>query len=368
MPTVSAADLSVSRMDVWPVDVELTDAFVIAQGSVKVAGLLFVRLTLSGGTVGYGECAPFADLTGEDRDSCRAALTRLESEVVGGSARHARALSRRWAELEPTQPAARCGIETALVDAYCRAAGVPLWAWWGGGQTTDLVTDVTIPILPLDRSLALADEWHARGFRIFKLKIGSDYEEDLERVRLIAERHRDVSFVLDANQGFSASEALKLIDKLAPITERLRMFEQPVPRDDLAGMARVRVGTDVPIAADESVATVADARRVIEAEAADIINLKITKSGLFESIEIAHLAHTMGLGLTIGGMVETRLAMGCSLALAAGLGWMYGLDLDTPLLMQRDPLRGGFQYDGPRMLPAPGPGLDLEPVDAPPAL
>lgn len=368
MPTLTEADLTVSRMDAWPVDVELTDAFVIAQGAVVVAQNLFVRLTLAGGAVGYGECAPFVELTGEDRAPCLAALNRLEGEVVGRSAWYCRSLSRRWAELEPAQPAARCGLETALVDAYCRAAKVPLWAWWGGGQTTGLVTDITIPILPLDRSLALADEWHARGFRIFKLKIGSNYEEDLERVRLIAEQHADVSFVLDANQGFDASEALALLEKLAPLGARLRMFEQPVPRDDLAGMARVRAGTEVPIAADESVATVADARRVIELEAADIINLKITKSGLFESLEIANLAHALGLKLTIGGMVETRLAMGCSLALAAGLGWMYGLDLDTPLLMRSDPLRGGFQYDGPRMLPAPGPGLGTEPVGLPPAM
>ena len=103
-----------------------------------------------------------------------------------------------------------------------------------------------------------------------------------------------------------------------------------------------------------------DAKRVIEMNAADIINLKVTKSGLIETIEIASLCKAFGIGLMIGGMIETRVAMGCSFSLVMGLGGINILDLDTPLLMEEDPFEsGGYRYDGPFLVPWFEPGLGL---------
>ena len=139
------------------------------------------------------------------------------------------------------------------------------------------------------------------------------------------------------------------------------MFEQPVDKNNIDALAEVRRSIAFPVAADESVFTKEDLRKVVEVKAADIINLKIMKMGLLEAWDIAITAHSLGLGLMIGGMVETRLSMGTSLALVAGLGIIENLDLDTPLLMASDPMEGGYRYEGPTIHLSDEPGLGMRP-------
>src|SRR5206468_8577908 len=85
--------------------------------------------------------------------------------------------------------------------------------------------------------------------------------------------------------------------------------------------------------------------------AADFINIKIMKSGLLAALDIAAYARAAGLRLMIGGMVETRIAMGCSFGLVLGRGGFDLLDLDTPLLLATDPVKGGYRYEGPKLQP-----------------
>ena len=91
---------------------------------------------------------------------------------------------------------------------------------------------------------------------------------------------------------------------------------------------------------------------------------KIMKMGVLDAFDIAVTTKTMGLDLMIGGMIETRLAMGCSLCLVAGLGTINHLDLDTPLLMTEDPFSGGYQYNGPELILSDSPGLGLSPANS----
>jgi L-alanine-DL-glutamate epimerase-like enolase superfamily enzyme len=141
------------------------------------------------------------------------------------------------------------------------------------------------------------------------------------------------------------------------------LLEQPVVKEDLEGLAALRHLTGIPVAADESVRSLEDVREVLRTGAADYINIKITKSGLLDSLDIAAYARAAGLRLMIGGMVETRIAMGCSFALVLGLGGFDVLDLDTPLLLAEDPVKGGYWYEGPRLQPSTGSGLEMEPYD-----
>jgi len=83
------------------------------------------------------------------------------------------------------------------------------------------------------------------------------------------------------------------------------------------------------------------------------------KTGIVEAVEITSFAKASGLKLMIGGMVETRIAMGCSFSLVLGLGGFDVLDLDTPLLLTSDPVTGGYQYNGPQLQPWSGPGLGM---------
>jgi L-alanine-DL-glutamate epimerase-like enolase superfamily enzyme len=146
---------------------------------------------------------------------------------------------------------------------------------------------------------------------------------------------------------------------------RLALLEQPLAREDLEGLAQIRGKTGIPIAVDESVRSLSDARQVVSQGAADYVNIKIMKTGLIEAHEIATFSLASGLKLMIGGMVETRLAMGCSFSLVLGMKGFEVLDLDTPLLLDHDPISGGYQYSGPRLVPwqEAGLGITVSPQD-----
>jgi L-alanine-DL-glutamate epimerase-like enolase superfamily enzyme len=291
----------------------------------------------------------------------------LARRLIGQSCDEYQHLAERLKHDAPAHPAARCGLETAVLDAHCRSRGLPQWALWGAKDVRERETDITIPICDVEKTLALARAWHARGFRLFKMKVGHNVEEDILRLKLGHQALPDVSFIGDANQGFSREECLTFARGVKAFGGNLILLEQPLVRDDLGGMRAIRQLTGVPIAADESVRSSEDARLVLTQGAADYINIKIMKTGVLEAVRIAEFARNAGLGLMVGGMVETRLAMGCSFGLVLGLGGFEILDLDTPLLLAQDPVSGGYRYEGPKLQPWQHPGLDMTvscPADA----
>lgn len=351
---------AIQRIEIWPVDVPITDPFVVATGARVTAQNLFMRVTLRDKTHGIGEAAPFPEVGGEDRASCFAAAKELAHTMIGQSVSDYEFLADRLSEQAPLYPAARCGLETAVLDAHCRAQGIPLWQLWGSADVRKRETDITIPICSLEKTLQLSRGWYAKGFRLFKMKVGTDVEEDLRRLKAVHDSFPDISFIGDGNQGFSREECIYFANGVKHFGGRLVLLEQPVIRDDLDGLHAIRHLTGIPVAADESVRSLDDARRVAERQAADYINIKIMKTGVVEALRIARFARSAGLRLMIGGMVETRVAMGCSFSLVLGLGGFDVLDLDTPLLLSTDPVSGGYCYSGPLLHPWREPGLDMQ--------
>ena len=353
---------TIRKVEFWPVDVPITDPFVVATGSRTVAENVFLRITLVNGAHGYGEAAPFPEVGGETRESSLLALHRLGKAVLGRSAANDQEIGRSLSEQAPSYPAARCGLETAVIDAYCRGLNIPMWQFWGGADVRARETDITIPITDLDKTVALARGWHAKGFRLFKMKVGRDVEDDIRRLEAVHRALPGISFIGDGNQGFSRQDCLTFAQGVKRFGGTMVLLEQPVVQDDLDSMAAIRRETGIPVAADESVRSLTDAQEVVARGAADYINIKIMKTGVVEAVEIASFIKASGLKLMIGGMVETRIAMGCSFSLVLGLGGFEMLDLDTPLLLAGDPVTDGYRYDGSRLQPWSGPGLDLTAV------
>ena len=176
---------TIRKVEFWPVDVPITDPFVVATGARTMAENVFLRVTLANGALGYGEAAPFPEVGGETRESCLLALHRLGKAILGRSAAGYREVGRLLSEQALTYPAARCGLETALIDAYCRASNIPMWQLWGGADVRARETDITIPITDLDKTVTLARGWYAKGFRLFKMKVGKDVENDIRRLEAV---------------------------------------------------------------------------------------------------------------------------------------------------------------------------------------
>lgn len=355
----------IARVEFWPMDLSLRNPFVVATGARQIAENAFVRITLNNGTVGYGEAAPFPEVGAEDRTSCLRALNQLAPTLIGQSPAQVRTLAGRMAELTPAQPAARCALETAMLDAYCRTAQYPMWQFWGGTDVRPRESDITIPIATVEATVALARGWYEKGFRLFKMKIGHDVDTDIRRLEAIHRLLPGVAFIGDGNQGFSRQECVTFVRGVRQFGGQLVLLEQPVARRDVDGLAAIRRETGIPVAADESVRSLEDARHVVERKAADYINIKIMKTGVVHATDIASFALRSGLKLMIGGMIESRIAMGCSLSLVLGTKGFEILDLDTPLLLATDPVIGGYGYHGPQLHPWTTAGLGMS-IEIPP--
>jgi L-alanine-DL-glutamate epimerase-like enolase superfamily enzyme len=164
--------------------------------------------------------------------------------------------------------------------------------------------------------------------------------EDEARVRAALRGAPRSRLILDANQGYAPKQAVELVRRLRRRGIRPDLFEQPVEKKDWEGLARVERDGGVPVAADESVASREDALELARARACSVVNVKLMKCGLLEAWDIALICRAAGLGLMIGGMVESSLAMACAAHLAAGVGGFSFIDLDTPLWFARDPMKG----------------------------
>ena len=172
---IATVDTRIADVHLEPLNVPLADTFTISQGALTSATNVLVRITLSSGTVGLGEMAPFPDLTGETQATSQDCGQKLAGCLVDQSIFEYRRLFEAMMEAAPHQPAARCGLEMALLDALSRHLRIPLWALLGGAaRSVTHRTDMTIPVFDLDRTLQLADHWYERGFRRLKLKVGVD--------------------------------------------------------------------------------------------------------------------------------------------------------------------------------------------------
>jgi L-alanine-DL-glutamate epimerase-like enolase superfamily enzyme len=352
----------ITDVHISALDVPLTEPFAIASGAQAVAHNVLVGVQLAGGIRGWGEAAPFPAVTGETQASTVAALNQLRSLLIGQNVRHWRALAATLKQAAPKAAAARCAFETALLDAFTKQAHMPLWAFFGGAGTA-LETDMTITAGTIKHAAQSAHAIAARGIRTIKLKIGGAPDLDLERIQAVHAAVPNAPLILDGNCGYDADGALALLDQLRAQNMPVALFEQPVARRDIVGLARVTREGGVPVAADESVTTAADALRIAQERAATHINIKLMKAGVVEALQIAAVAQAAGIGLMIGGMVETVLAMTMSAHFAAGLGGFEFVDLDTPMFMAEQPLRGGWrQVGGTLSLEHKAAGHGVEPM------
>jgi L-alanine-DL-glutamate epimerase-like enolase superfamily enzyme len=312
---------------VAPLNVPMKSAFGIAGGAQESVRNVLVTLRLSNGVVGYGEGAPLESYNGETQAQVLAAAKNggLEGKDISS---WRTLLSQLEAQL--TSGAAKAALGMAVLDAWCKVHGLPLYRLFGGSETK-VQTDVTITLS--DDAEDAARRIKKMGVKIAKVKVGKDVSFDAARASCA--HNAGLKVLLDANQGYNANQALRLLSKLPfkPI-----LFEQPVPKDDWKGLAAVN--KKCPVAADESVASRKDALRMAKERAASVINIKLMKAGLLEAWDIALIARSAGLGLMIGGNVESRLAMAAAAHFACGLGGFSFIDLDTPLWLAREPMRG----------------------------
>lgn len=314
------------------VESALKRPFITAAGRRDRTVNAAITIKLGGGASGYGEASTSIAQKHLTPVALRIALEKMALRARKRDARSWRGLvDEAWARHGELSPAV-AAFEAALLSALAADAGTNL-AGWLGGAARRLETDLTISASnDPSATRAAAAEAAAAGFRVLKIKVGGRRDDDLARVRAAREAAPKARLLLDGNQGFSAAAALKFVEAVMKTGAPVELFEQPTPKDDLAALAYVAKRCPVPVAADESAATPADAARAAAA-GVTAINIKLAKSGIARSLEIAAIARAAGLPLMIGCMAETAPGLAASVHFALGTGFFTWCDLDSDVLL-----------------------------------
>ncbi len=306
-----------------------------------------MRVHTSDGLCGLGEGSPLPTINGETQAIAFDAAVALGNLLLGKDPSD---IEGRVAEMNAALPfntSAKCALDCALYDLLGKRAGLPLYALLGG-TTRRIRTDLTISLTPPDQIAAKAQAVAAQGFRTIKLKLGTNRADDVERVRIVRGTvGGGIGLSVDANQGWSAATAIAVLGEIARYD--VDHCEQPVPKWDREALKRVRDASPIPIVADEACFDHHDAYALARDRAADMFNIKLSKSGgIHTALKIAAVAEAAGMKCMVGCMLEARAGIAASAHLAAARPVITYADLDGILLHSENPVTGRRHGGGGR--------------------
>jgi L-alanine-DL-glutamate epimerase-like enolase superfamily enzyme len=314
------------RSEIWP----LASAFTISRGSRTQTEIVVASLSL-GGWTGRGECMANPRY-GESQDSVTAAIGTLRGDIENGH------LDRNGLQEALPPGAARNALDCAFWDLEAKRAGVRVWELAGLPAPRPLETAYTISI---DTPAAMGAAARANAYRPL-LKIKLTGTEGLECVSAVRENAPHARLIVDANEALPADQLQSLSRDLEKL--QVQLIEQPLPEG--ADEALAGHNFAIPVCADESCHTRAELARL--AGLYDVVNIKLDKTGgLTEALLLRDAARRLGLGIMVGCMVSTSLAIAPAILVGQGAAF---IDLDGPLLLARD-RDPGLRYDGSILSP-----------------
>ena len=314
----------------WPI----AGSFTISRGSKTEAHVVTATLE-DGGFTGHGECVPYPRYE-ETVPQVMAALEAVRGRIEAGFTRADIA-----SVLEPH--AARNALDCALWDLAAKQGGKPVWQLAGLPEPKPVTTAYT---LSLDTPEAMGEAAARAAARpLLKLKLGR--EGDVERLRLVRRNAPESRLIVDANEGWTPDNLAAMLAACADVG--VELVEQPLPAGEdeaLRGIARA-----VTVCADESAHGLDTLDQLVGKY--DAINIKLDKTGgLTPAIALARAARERDLGIMVGCMLATSLAMAPAFLLAP---LAEVIDLDGPLLLKEDRVPA-IRFEGSLMQPPP-PGL-----------
>ncbi len=359
----------IDRVTIHRRSVALRRPFVTAVRTALAVDALIVEVTDSDGRSGWGEAPTSWRVTGESAQSVTAAIEGpLVEAIMGRSSDEPTALSEALARATVRNSCARMSLDCALYDLAARHEGVPLFRYLGGRDAevrTDMTLSATLARESIDVVVATALEHARAGFGTLKIKAGAG-GDNVRTITGIREAvGPDIKLRVDANQGWTRHEAIRIISELHDAGADIEVVEQPVDRDDIESLAFITDHVPTPIMADESVWTRRQLREILGRRAADLVNVKLAKTGgIREALAVIQLARENEIGVIIGCMSESHVAIAAGAALASAvdaraIAGPTAHDLDGGLWLTSSPVEGGVAYDGERLLLTTEPGTGI---------
>lgn len=306
--------MKVTRVEAFPVDLRYKPGseFLVSYGVIDAMQNAIIRVTTDDGLVGYGELMP---LPLDARAVRLEEMKHLAPAIIGQDPFSIREIHSRMDEVLSDDPRSeellqKGAIDFALHDLMGKAAGLPVYKLLGGSYDDGVPVHFSISIRTPEEMGRDTAARVAEGFRTIEVKLGRfqgtlDLDTEIQRIRAIREAAGpDVIIVADPNIGWTVDEA---IDVLPAIEEFDVYVEQPVK--GLEDLARVHAAIKSPLIADESAANARVIAELIRTDAADMINLKILRTGgLYEACKMLDMCEAAGIGYRHDNVIQSRLA------------------------------------------------------------
>jgi len=336
--------MKITQIDIFQSKIKLIEPFVTSLGPVDHAENVIVRIRITKGLIGYGECSPYLSINGESMETAFAVGKILANALHGINALKIEECTNIMDSVIYGNSSIKSAFDMALYDIASQENGMPLYKFLGGDQHKKLTTDYTVSIGPAMKMAEDAKKIKERGFRVIKVKLGGSREEDVIRIHNIREAiGYEMPLRIDANQGWDTKTAIEILNALQPYN--IQHCEEPIPRWNFMELPEVHRQSPIPIMADESCCDDHDAKRLIDLQACDLFNIKLGKSsGIFKAKKIIELAEAEGIKIQVGGFLESRLAFTASAHLALSSANIIHCDFDTPLMFEHAPVVGGITY------------------------
>jgi muconate cycloisomerase len=310
---------------------------------------VIVKITTDAGIVGWGEAAPWSVFTGTAEANANGIHTYLRPLLIGADPRKVSSIMRTVEKTLVGHTEGKAAVEMALLDISGKHFGAPVAQLLGGYYRAHVPLSVSIANPDFAEDLEFARQRVAEGVNILKVKTGfSSHAEDLRRLEQLRQNLPEtVDLRVDYNQGLDPWDAIRLLRDIEAF--RPTFIEQPVKREQRAAMAAITKALDTPIMADESVFSPAEAIEMVRLELADLVSIKIMKSGgIARAREVAAIAEAAGITGYGGTMFEGGLAIAAGLHMVAAtpniaLGaefytstWVMGVEiLKTPIAIEK---------------------------------
>ena len=351
----------IKEVKVWEADLGNTKPYTIAFKTVDQVRNAFVEITLENGITGLGSGNPSEYVVGESFAQCLQALQEENIEfLIGRDIREFNQVAFEVWEKFPKNPSARAALDIALYDAFTKNLGVPLVRFLGQ-KIESLPTSNTIGIKNVDETIREAQDFIQRGFKILKVKLGKDLEEDIERlVKLREILGNKIIIRIDANQGYSKEQTIDFYKRTKHL--EIELIEQPLPARSVSEMKSLPNEIKALIAADESLLTPSDALNLVTPPGASgIFNIKLMKcGGVSQALKIADIAHQKNVDLFWGCNDESIVSITAALHAAFACANTKYIDLDGSLDLGNDVVNGGFILKDGIMYCSDRPGLGVE--------
>jgi len=360
--------MKIERIEALPLRLPLKAVATLSRGVSRTIEegkqLVLVKMTADDGTVGWGEAGPSRRWSAETVHSCYTSIKHVLAPVLIGrdpfdlAGLHAAMNGELAPGLDPGQPIAKAALDLAAHDLLCKKLGINLQTWLGA-KGADRITLSYLVSAPerdaLERSVA---QGLAEGYTAFKVKVGHDPADDIERVRTVMTLAKGCTVWPDANQGYTLDQALRAARGFEALG--IELFEQPIPMAEFYGMKKLLSATRMSIALDEAAMGLPLVIELIRRDAVEGLVVKVNKTGgIFYARQLCDLARNAGFTLIGSGLMDAPIGFAASVQLFAAYGIDYPCDLNGPQHIKEDYLAEPLPMEGQQALVPGRPGIGV---------